>query len=216
MQLAAMHVAQVQECRRRAGGAPPALRHPRKVSRSSAQARRKANALERALRMLCEKRPDLEISIPGRRRPPSSQVQVCSAMQGAVQCSAHSADEQDGHAALAHLRCRHRGGIAVAANAAVYSRSMVACPPPAAGAGSTPAHHSWSGATAACVPTSERLRSSSMMALVGLISSVFLLLMYAAMLLSRRACGRGGGAGRGGVDHEHQACRRLGGVRIRG
>ncbi len=34
-----------------------ALRHPRKVSRSSAQARRKANALERALRMLFEKRP---------------------------------------------------------------------------------------------------------------------------------------------------------------
>ena len=71
----------VQETSR---GAPPALRHPRKVSRSSAQARRKANALERALRMLCEKRPDLEISIPGRRRPPSSQVQVCSAVQ--VQC----------------------------------------------------------------------------------------------------------------------------------
>ena len=35
----------------------PGLRHPRKVSRSSAQARRKANALERALRMLFEKRP---------------------------------------------------------------------------------------------------------------------------------------------------------------
>ena len=33
------------------------LRHPRKVSRSSAQARRKANALDRALRMLFEKRP---------------------------------------------------------------------------------------------------------------------------------------------------------------
>ena len=39
-------------------------------------------------------------------------------------------------------------------------------------------------------PTSERLRSSSMIALVGLISSVFLLLMYAAMLLSRSAWGR--------------------------
>lgn len=66
--------------------------------------------------------------------------------------------------------------------------------------------HEWSKARARAVkgargrskraaPTSERLRSSSMMGLVGLISSVFLLLMYMAMEESRRACrGRGRGA----------------------
>lgn len=108
-------------------------------------------------------------------------------------------------------------GIAVAAKAAACSRSMAVLHPRQV-RGSVPAHPQQEGAQEGTqqrvlypqqergllststakqwpvfLPTSERLRSSSMMALVGLISSVFLLLMYAAMLLSRRACGTGGG-----------------------